>query len=304
MALELDEDEAFFLWQVPPTVIFGRNQLMEAEVNVDFCRQHNINLFRRKSGGGCVYADMGNIMLSCITGGDNIPFVFDSYLRRIAFLLQKLGIDAKVSGRNDIMVADRKISGNAFLKYPKKCIIHGTMLYDSDFEQLEKAITPSSSKLESKGVASVRKHVANLREFTDIGIEEFKAYLIEEMCRGEERVLTESEVHRIEEIEATYLEESFFAGKNPAYSITKSGKIKDVGEINMKLEMKHGILRQISISGDFFPIKADFEEALNQKLGGSILERNTIADALRDFDMGEYVLNLTNDQFIEILLKP
>lgn len=301
-AKELDIDEAFFLWQVPPTVIFGRNQLMETEVNTAYCREKGIKMFRRKSGGGCVYSDMGNIMLSYVTRGDNTAFLFDCYLRRIAFILQKIGVNATVSGRNDIMVDGRKISGNAFLKLPEKCIIHGTMLYDTDFEQMELAITPSTAKIESKGVASVRKHVANLKEFTDIGIEELKSVLIREMCRDEEYVLTADDMARVEEIEQTYLEESFFSGKNPAYTVTKNGKIPDAGEIEARIELKNGTIRSIALSGDFFPI-GDYAEELNSRLRGVALERSAIEAALHDFDMSRYILNLSTPQFTDLILR-
>ncbi len=303
VANELDEPEAFFLWQVPPTVIFGRNQLMEAEVNVAYCREHDIRLFRRKSGGGCVYSDMGNIMLSYITAGENVPFIFDRYLQRIAFLLRQKGIDAHVSGRNDIMVDGRKVSGNAFLKLPKTCIIHGTMLYDTDFEQMELALTPSSEKLESKGVASVRKHVANLREFTDMGIEELKDYLIHSLCRDEQRMLTNEEVARIEEIEQTYLDEKFFFGKNPAYTVTKKAKTGNAGEIELKIELKNGVIRNLSLGGDFFAI-ANAEAEINKRLQGRQLDRQAIEAALQGFEAEKHILHLTTTQLVELLLKP
>ena len=90
VARKMNEDDCFFMWQVPPSVIFGRNQLIENEVNLDFCRSHHINTFRRKSGGGCVYADQSNIMFSYINSGDGIQFTFDRYVRMVARLLQNL----------------------------------------------------------------------------------------------------------------------------------------------------------------------------------------------------------------------
>ena len=134
--------EAFFTWQVPPTVIFGRNQVMEAEINLEYCREHKVNLFRRKSGGGCVYADLGNIMISYITDSTDVAFNFDRYLQRLTLILRKAGLNAERSGRNDILVNGRKVSGNAFFHKPEASIVHGTMLYDSDFEALTSAITP------------------------------------------------------------------------------------------------------------------------------------------------------------------
>lgn len=166
VAREIDEDSAFFLWQTAPTVVCGRNQLIQSEANVDYCHERGIRIVRRKSGGGCVYSDRGNIMLSCVEKGENVGFMFDRYLRRLALELRRMGIDAQTSGRNDILVEGKKVSGNAFYKIPNgKCVMHGTLLFDSDFDMLRQAITPSEAKLRSHGVASVRQRVANLKEF-------------------------------------------------------------------------------------------------------------------------------------------
>lgn len=302
VARELDEDEAFFIWQVAPTVIFGRNQLMEAEVNMPYCKEHGIQTYRRKSGGGCVYSDKGNLMLSYITKGDSVGFYFDRYIRRVAFMLQKKGVNAQVAGRNDILIDGKKVSGNAFYKIPGKCIIHGTLLFDTDFDSLQQAITPSDNKLKSKGVASVRQHVTNLSEHLDMDIENFKQYLIDDMCRGEERTLTADEIARIEQIEQTYLEESFLRGCNPAYTVCKTDKIEAVGEVMANLEVRNGRIRRLSLTGDFFPLY-DTDVELNRRLHNVTLEREALQAALRDFNLENYIMNFKTNNFIDLLLK-
>ena len=157
------EHEAFFMWQVAPTVIFGRNQIMEAEVNLPFCKEHRINLVRRKSGGGCVYADMGNIMISYICDRTDVAFVFARFMDRLELALRRLGVQAVRSGRNDIMIGGRKVSGTAFSLLPNASIVHSTLLFDVDLDMLEKAITPSEDKLAGRGIKSVRSHVTNLK---------------------------------------------------------------------------------------------------------------------------------------------
>lgn len=292
-------DEAFFLWQVSPTVIFGRNQLMATEVNVDFCQREGIKMFRRKSGGGCVYSDWGNLMISYICRGENVTKVFDAYLQRLAALLRQIGVEAEVSGRNDIQIGGRKVSGNAFYKVPGKSIVHGTLLYSSNFERMQLAITPSEAKLKSKGVASVRQHVTNLCEHTSMPIEEFKQYLIDNFCDGE-RMLTPAEIASIHEIESTYLDESFFAGSNPAYTVTKTAKVPKVGEVSVSLEVRSGIVHHISLSGDYF-ILADPAPELNRRLRGKPLIQ---AEALlADFDASQHIANLSTHELIEIILK-
>ena len=159
------EDEAFFVWQVPPTVIIGRNQVMAAEVNLPYCRANGIRVFRRKSGGGCVYSDRGNLMVSCVMSGKDVPFLFENYIRRLALCLRRAGLEAEVSGRNDILVSGKKVSGNAFFSIHGRNVMHGTLLFDCNPEQLENVLTPSGTKLRSKGVSSVRQRVGCLRQF-------------------------------------------------------------------------------------------------------------------------------------------
>lgn len=182
VARYMDEPDCFFLWQVEPSVIFGRNQLIENEVNLDFCRSRGIMTYRRKSGGGCVYADMKNIMFSYITKEENVGFTFNRYINMVALVLQKLGVDARANGRNDIMIDGRKVSGNAFYKLPGCSIVHGTMLYDTDMENMVGSITPKGEKLLSKGVQSVRQHIALLKDYVDISIYEFKQFVLDNLC--------------------------------------------------------------------------------------------------------------------------
>jgi lipoyltransferase/lipoate-protein ligase len=206
------EDEAFFVWRVEPTVIYGRNQVLENEVNLEYCHEHKVDIVRRKSGGGCVYSDMGNIMLSYVSSRGSVAEVFDRYMTALTEALRKLGVPAEKSGRNDILVDGRKISGNAFHQLPDRSIVHGTLLYSTDLEALTEAIRPPVEKLRRHGVESVRQRVMNLSEYVDLmshpaeelrSPEALERYLIEYFT-DEEVVLTESEVEKIELITKTY----------------------------------------------------------------------------------------------------
>ena len=161
------EDEAFFVWRVEPTVIYGRNQVIENEVNLEYCREHGVDIVRRKSGGGCVYSDLGNIMVSYISRRGDVSEVFDRYMTALTEALRALGVPAEKSGRNDILVEGRKISGNAFHQLPDRSIVHGTLLYSTDLEALTEAIRPPVEKLQRHGVESVRQRVMNLSEYVD-----------------------------------------------------------------------------------------------------------------------------------------
>ena len=159
------EGEAFFVWRVEPTVIYGRNQVLENEVNLEYCREHGVDVVRRKSGGGCVYSDLGNIMVSYISCRGDVSEVFDRYMTALTEALRALGVPAEKSGRNDILVEGRKISGNAFHQLPDRSIVHGTLLYSTDLEALTEAIRPPVEKLQRHGVESVRQRVMNLSEY-------------------------------------------------------------------------------------------------------------------------------------------
>ncbi|MGN0190367.1 MAG: biotin/lipoate A/B protein ligase family protein [Candidatus Cryptobacteroides sp.] len=213
---ELAPDGAFFIWQVEPTVIFGRNQDMNAEVDVDFCKAGNIAMYRRKSGGGCVFADRGNIMISYIKPCTDVSALFTEFLDRLAAFLCSLGIPARVSGRNDVLVDGRKVSGNAFSLRPGGVgIVHGTFLYDLDFETMSRALTPSRAKLESKGVKSVDQRVMNLKPLLDargLGLEDLKRELVEWFSDAS-LTLDAARIEAVCGIEKEYLDPSFIAGR-------------------------------------------------------------------------------------------
>ena len=208
VARHLQEPDCFFMWQVAPTVIFGRNQVVENEVNLDYCREHDIRVVRRKSGGGCVYADMDNLMLSMVTDGDNVGFTFNRFVTMIQLALHKIGVTATSTAHNDIMIGDRKVCGTAFYQLPGRSIVHSTMLYDTNMQHMLNAITPSAEKLEKKGIQSVRQRITLLKDHTSLSLDEIKQKIRDTLCDGD-LVLTEEQVAGIEEIEQTYLKQDF-----------------------------------------------------------------------------------------------
>ncbi len=161
------EEPTLFTWIVAPTVIYGRHQQAEVEVNETYCREHGIRVVQRKSGGGCVYADEGNLMISMVTPDTHSEKVFSRFIGSVADVLRKHGLPAVTTAHNDILVGDRKVSGWACYTAPTGTIVHGTMLYDVDMEAMRHAITPTEQKLQKHGVASVRQRVQNLRSLTD-----------------------------------------------------------------------------------------------------------------------------------------
>ena len=172
------EEPVWFTWVVEPTVIYGRHQVREQEVNDAYCAEHGIRVVQRQSGGGCVYADRGNLMISMVSPSTHSQEVFDTFLTLVSQALRRLGYDAVTTQHNDILVGERKVCGTACYTTPTGTVVHASTLYDVDLEALEAAITPSAAKLAKHAVASVRQRVRNLRDIRDLGdIEAFRQQL-------------------------------------------------------------------------------------------------------------------------------
>ena len=153
------DEPVFRLWRNEPSVIIGHNQVAAQEVNLDYLRQNGIKLARRVTGGGAVYHDLQNLNYSFAGPiGTVSPDLF-------AEALQSLGLPAELTGRNDIFVAGRKISGYARSVWHNRELVHGTLMYDVDIDTLTAALNvEGSSKLNLKGGSSVRSRVTNVRD--------------------------------------------------------------------------------------------------------------------------------------------
>ena len=204
--LENGPDEpVFYLWRNRPSVIVGFNQVAENEVNLNYLREHGILLVRRVTGGGAVYHDLQNLNYSFAGPLHTI----DTTL--ITDALMAMGLDVERTGRNDIFLDGRKISGYARRVWKNRELIHGTLMYDVDIETLTAALNVEGSKLNRKGVASVRSRVTNIKDYLpDIqDIDEFQQalqiILEKQCCAGQENsllALTESQQAEIERLAA------------------------------------------------------------------------------------------------------
>ena len=300
VAKHVEADDCFFMWQVEPSVIFGRNQLIENEVNLDFCRKHHIQTYRRKSGGGCVYADMNNVMFSYITTEEQVGFTFHRYINMVVLMLQRLGVDASPSGRNDVMIGNKKVSGNAFYKIPGHSIVHGTMLYDTDLLNMAGAITPPDSKLISKGIKSIHQRVDFLKNHLTISLHEFMDFVHQQLC-DEDFTLNEKDIKQIEQIEQEYLSDEFIYGKNPHYTLIKKRRIEGTGDFEVRLELKNNIIKKVNLMGDYFLI-GDLDQGLLNKLKDVPLEAGTLNHILPD-RIDDIIMNLMKSDFIELLTE-
>lgn len=252
VARRLPPDNYLFTWQVAPTVVMGRNQVPHQEINLDFCHAEHIDICRRKSGGGCIFADGNNIMISLVTTEGSVEPIFASYAENVARVLNELGAGVEVSGRNDIVLTGGgKICGNAFYHLPDRNIVHGTMLYDTDFRLMNGALTPDAAKLKAAGVSSVRSRVSLLKDRLNIDVRTLRSELEARLC-NRSIVLSEADVSAINAIEATYHEPSYLYGQSIRTGQLLTARIEGCGRIELRLALKGSLISDIFLAGDFF----------------------------------------------------
>lgn len=293
----------FFIWQVEPTVIVGRNQLLSSEVNVPFCRSNGIRLVRRRSGGGAVLADMNNIMFSYITSSSSVVTTFSSYTSMVVRSLRLLGLDASDNSRNDILIGDRKVSGNSYYHSPGRSIVHGTMLYDYDAAMMTGALTPPQLKLQSHGVASIRSRVTTIREhLPELSIADFKSHVLATIPDGGEPMrLTADDVREIEEIEQRYYAPGWLEGKDPRGTLANKARIEGVGTVAVHLTVSRGVIKEIFLSGDYLET-ADAATAVADALRGVNYDRLSIVRALDSIGLPLLIPGLTIDAIINLII--
>ena len=242
---------------------------------------------------------MSNIMFAYITDDENVNFTFNRYINMVVLVLRKLGVDARGGGRNDIMIGDRKVSGNAFYHIPGRSIVHGTMLYDTNMENMVGSITPTNEKLVSKGIASVRQRIALLKDYISMDIEAFKRFVRENLCEGE-IMLSQQDIARIEEMEKEYLTAEFIYGKNPRYSVVHAKRIEGVGDLELRLELKNNVIKSANLMGDFFLV-GDVDNRLLALLKDVPLEREAVSNALPP-KVDDLILNLDRQSLVDLIM--
>ena len=300
VARHYTDDDYFMGWRVNPTVMLGRNQLIDNEVNTDYCKEHKIDIFRRKSGGGCIYADKGCIQFSYISRAVNANEAFATYMQRMADLLKGLKIDAQLSGRNDILINGTKVSGCAFYQLSNRSVLHNSLLFDTQLDHLSNALTPAKEKLQSKGVASVRQRVTNVATYTQLDILAFMDYVRQEMCGTEVLELTEEDMKGVAEIEKELSSDDFVYGKNPKYSLVRKHRFEGVGTLEAHIELKNNIIGSINMVGDYF-LLGDIDHDFLSLLKGCEFTREAVEERLENIDLSTIIRGLKLRQFLRLL---
>lgn len=302
----LDINETYLLFYInQPSIIIGRNQNTIEEINTDYVDKNGVIVVRRLSGGGAVYHDLGNINFSFITKDDGESFSnFRKFTDPVVQALRKLGVNAELSGRNDIQVGNRKISGNAQFSTNGRMFSHGTLMLNSELDKVAQALKVKKEKIESKGIKSVRSRVANISEFLDrpISMPAFRQLLLENIFGGKdipEYKLTEKDWEKIRQIsKERYQTWEWNYGKSPKFNLRHSRRFP-AGTVDVRLDVNKGIIENCKIYGDFFGIGEvkDIEE----KLAGCRYERAGIEKALEGTDIRHYFGNITKEDFISLI---
>jgi len=303
----LDINETYLLFYInEPSIIIGKNQNTIEEINTDYVEENNIHVVRRLSGGGAVYHDLGNLNFSFITKDDGASFHnYRKFTEPVIAALHQLGVNAELSGRNDIEVEGRKISGNAQFSTRGRMFSHGTLMLKSEVDHVVSALKVKKEKIESKGIKSVRSRVANISEFLkeDISIEEFRALLLRSIFNGQEEipeyVLTEEDWEKIHQLsKERYQNWEWNYGKSPKFNLQRSHRFP-VGTIDVRLEVNKGIIENCKIYGDFFGV-GDVSE-IEAKLTGIRYEKGELEKALADINTTHYFGKVTKEDFINLI---
>ncbi|MBR5515141.1 MAG: lipoate--protein ligase [Clostridia bacterium] len=248
------DEDIFMLWRNENTVVIGKNQNAYAEINREYADSHNIKVSRRLTGGGAVFHDLGNVNFTFITKkeeGSDIDFA--KFTVPIINLLKKLGANAELSGRNDILIDGKKVSGNAQCVRKGKVLHHGTLLYSANLTDVSSVLRVDETKFQGKGIKSVRSRVANIKELcnTEMDVTEFIGY-IEKEINGAILELSCDQIKEVELLKNTkYATWEWIWGRNKEYFL-KAKKRFDFGLVEVFLDTNGGIIKDVKLRGDFF----------------------------------------------------
>ena len=303
--LPLDEP-LFYLWQNRSAVIIGLNQNAYAEVDIDYLCQHDIALARRITGGGAVYHDLGNLNYTIVGRSSDIERDYPEYTRYMQHALQALGVQAELSGRNDILVDGRKVSGYAKRVYKDRLMVHGTLMYDVDIDKLTRVLTPPTEKFLTKGIASVKSRVANLRDYlpgiTTVGaLSQALEQHLSRQYQDEEYLLTEEQLTEIRSIAASkFATTDWIYGRAPGSTVTYARRLP-CGNVEVHLSIKKGHIESCRIDGDF--IGNSPVTTIEDLLKGCLYERAALQQRLQGFYIQDHLDNTTAEAFINLLFN-
>lgn len=300
------ERDCFMLWRNEPSIIVGKHQNTLAEINIDYVKENQIKVIRRLSGGGAVFHDLGNLNFTFIASGESHKLVdFRKFTLPILEVLQKLEIEAKFEGRNDLTIEGRKFSGNAEHVFKNRVLHHGTLLFSSQMADLSSALKVDPDKFQDKAVKSVRSRVTNISEhlkkpFTVLEFRDLILDHVMESTPGAELYsFTNEDVEAISKLrDEKYISWEWNYGYSPKYNFRKTIKTNG-GKLEVTMEVENGIIKEVKFYGDYFN-KLDPAE-IETALAGAAHDEDAMRNALNGFEIGEYFLNVSKGELLVTL---
>lgn len=290
------------LWQNENSVIIGRYQNAQSEINQTAVKRENVTVVRRSTGGGAVYHDLGNLNYSFITPAEKLSSVkLEIIAEPLLSALHKLGIEAEVQGRNDIVINGLKISGTAQCLHKDRLLHHGTLLYDTDLSMLQKVLSVDTTKLSSKGVKSVLSRVTNIKEITKSNKTtlDFWQDLLGALPDREKITLTDEQLSEITKLaDEKYASQEWTMGKSPAYTIKNSKRFSG-GKLEITLAVRKGLINNLRISGDFLGLLP--AEGLEGALTDLVYDRDIVARAIERLPLSLHLGSISEEEFLSCL---
>ncbi|MDO5567499.1 MAG: lipoate--protein ligase [Planctomycetia bacterium] len=280
-------EPVFLLWRNRPVVVVGRHQNTIEEINRRAVTEHDVRVVRRLTGGGAVYHDWGNLNYSFILPDNGIAFDFSRFSKPVIAALARLGIKAKLSGRNDLEIDGRKCSGAAQARICGRLLHHGTLLFNTDLDMLSRVLNVLPAKIESKAVASVRARVTNIVDYLPVGvcsnIESFKHVVFDEIASAGAMTVKSFDDRTLEKIvtlrDKKYVTWDWNFGHSPPCNFRFFRRF-DWGCVDVRLSVRHGIIESCCFYGDFFA--GNEVDILTQRMKGMRFDYSTAMSTLDD----------------------
>ncbi|MRN51844.1 lipoate--protein ligase [Paenibacillus monticola] len=304
----LPMDDSYLLFYInSPSIIIGKHQNTIEEINQEYVKDNNIKVVRRLSGGGAVYHDLGNLNFSFITKDDGQSFHnFLKFTQPVIDYLQAMGVNAELSGRNDLQVGERKISGNAQFSTRGRMFSHGTLMFDLNLDDVQASLNVNPEKFKSKSTKSVRSRVANIKELlgTDITIEEFREGLLRSIFDMEPSEVPQYKLKPDDWLKIEEISKEHYQNWEWNYGLSPKSNVKHMrkfpaGLVDIRMDIEDALIQEIKIYGDFFGVGdvADVENALRGKRYAEV----EVRQALAELDLGHYFGRIEPEDFIGLI---